>query len=441
MNRNRKEDAQEVIPFSIQRYLEDASCDVLFLFDCCHPIHAQSGLKTRGIKEVLAAGGFETVAAEVGNDSFSRFLIDQLARASSDWLSVSASELHGRMLTSLADYTSKLVRDQAGQIALDANNRPRFERARRRTPVHYFMSHEHESIILAPLRLAAVAGRTDPVPPVNNGDSHPMAQEIGEGIINLQPRETHPQVILSVRLDSSETLNAAPWLDWLKKAPPEAKDIKVEGWFGSFSTLVLLNVPLSIWHMLPDNPAISFIDYVTTKNLAFSVTLLPQQTQAMMQGFCLGEIGPFEQFEQLSNINPARAEEPIYYGQDDFIFPVDGDSHEYNPARVEEPIYYGQDAFMFPVDGDSREYNSDYYSRDSEIDVNSSKMDSNTSSTRTSRTTFAAPSRAQSSRYAQAEPANNTIFTTEGPMQFDPQRFLNPSNHIHRPDPRSQDEE
>jgi hypothetical protein len=281
------------------------------------------------------------------------------------------------------------------------------------------MSHEHESIILAPLRPAAVAGRTDPVPPVNNGDTHPMAREIDEDIINLQPRETYPQVILSVRLDSSETLNAAPWLDWLKKAPPEAKNIKVEGWFGSFSTLVLLNVPLGIWHMLPDNPAISFIDYVTTPNLAFSVTLLPQQTQARPQGF----YPPWGQGELHHGFN-VREQFPYI-----------------DPASLEEPIWYGPSAF--PVDGDSRKYNSDYYSRDSAIDVNSSSMAS-TASTRTSKSTVkhqGAPPGAQSSRYAQAESANNTILTTEGPMQVEPQHFLNPLNHIHRPDTRFQDEE
>ncbi|KAK4134646.1 hypothetical protein BT67DRAFT_300711 [Trichocladium antarcticum] len=231
---SRTEDAEEVIPVAVQRYLESASADVLFLFDCSHPIHAQSGLKTQGITEVLAAGGFETVAAEAGDHSFSRILIDQLARASLDCLSISASELHGRMLTGMADYLSKLVRDNAGRIALDANNRPWFERTRRNTPMHYFMSQKHESIILAPLRRAAAEPVATARTPSANKDSHRMAPEIGEGIINLKPRKPHSQVILRVRLESSEDLNTEAWVDWLKDAPPSAKEIKVEGWFGSF---------------------------------------------------------------------------------------------------------------------------------------------------------------------------------------------------------------
>jgi len=45
------------------------------------------------------------------------------------------------------------------------------------------------------------------------------------------------------------------------------KFAKVEAVYKSFSTLVLLSVPVFIWNLLPEDPACSFVGYVTSTNI------------------------------------------------------------------------------------------------------------------------------------------------------------------------------
>ncbi|KAK4454485.1 hypothetical protein QBC34DRAFT_160211 [Podospora aff. communis PSN243] len=281
--------AKEVDPRSVQVYLENARCDVLFLYDCCHSIHAGSGDTTTGVKEALAAGGFETIAAEVGEHSFTNLMINELARAAEQNHAVSVSDLHGYMLAGLRDYTPKLVKDVKGKLVLDCNKRPRFEPPRRRTPVHYFLSQKRQSILLAPLRpiptdkgmlpsIRDMLPQSRDVPAPCFGQNPATEDEDNQFIEINAPR--FPQVIVSVRLQSSDSSEANAWVKWLLSAPPDAEDIKVEGWFGSFSTLVILNIPLKVWHAMPDNPAVSFIGFVTTENQAFAPPLLSSEPSA-----------------------------------------------------------------------------------------------------------------------------------------------------------------
>ena len=56
----------------------------------------------------------------------------------------------------------------------------------------------------------------------------------------------------------------------LRQLPPEAQGIKIEGIYGSFSTLLLLRIPVVIWDLLPRNSAYSFVGFVSSKNLAIA---------------------------------------------------------------------------------------------------------------------------------------------------------------------------
>jgi hypothetical protein len=54
---------------------------------------------------------------------------------------------------------------------------------------------------------------------------------------------------------------------WLREAPPEARDlIKIEGFWGSFSSLLLVRMPIHVWDLLPESPAVSFVGFTTTDN-------------------------------------------------------------------------------------------------------------------------------------------------------------------------------
>jgi hypothetical protein len=47
----------------------------------------------------------------------------------------------------------------------------------------------------------------------------------------------------------------------------EGVDIRIEGRYDSFSTL-LLRMPIAVWNLLPEHQAYSFVGFVTSENLA-----------------------------------------------------------------------------------------------------------------------------------------------------------------------------
>ena len=76
-----------------------------------------------------------------------------------------------------------------------------------------------------------------------------------------------PHVLISLQLEENQQLDATQCARWLDKFPLLAKWVKVEAVFPSYSTLMILSVPMPIWDMLPNDPACSFIGYVTAPEL------------------------------------------------------------------------------------------------------------------------------------------------------------------------------
>lgn len=71
-----------------------------------------------------------------------------------------------------------------------------------------------------------------------------------------------PHVLITLQLDENQSLDTGQTARWLDRLPLLAKWAKVEAVFPSYSTLIIMSVPLPIWDMLPDHPACSFIEYV-----------------------------------------------------------------------------------------------------------------------------------------------------------------------------------
>jgi hypothetical protein len=117
--RNR-EPASATLPSSgIQSLLEEADADVLFLYDCCHsaalPTSDTQSQDSGGVKEVLAACGFESIAPGVDKHSFTKALIETLALASRK-LTFSIPELHSRVLSRIMGWTPGLMKDEDGKF-------------------------------------------------------------------------------------------------------------------------------------------------------------------------------------------------------------------------------------------------------------------------------------------------------------------------------------
>jgi hypothetical protein len=76
-----------------------------------------------------------------------------------------------------------------------------------------------------------------------------------------------PHVLISLQLEENQPLDSKECARWLGQFPLLAKWVKVEAVFPSYSTLMMLSVPMPIWDMLPDYPACSFVGYVTGPRL------------------------------------------------------------------------------------------------------------------------------------------------------------------------------
>jgi hypothetical protein len=77
-----------------------------------------------------------------------------------------------------------------------------------------------------------------------------------------------PHMLISITLDEDQPLpNPEACRRWICAFPGLAKHVKIEGIFTSYSTVIILSIPVVIWNMLPDNPACQSISYVTSRNL------------------------------------------------------------------------------------------------------------------------------------------------------------------------------
>lgn len=79
--------------------LEDSTSDVLLLLDCCQPLGGGGSVCADTAKEVLVACGFGSEAAGVGENSFSRALIEELLKSVN--IPFTMSQLHYRVLNRL----------------------------------------------------------------------------------------------------------------------------------------------------------------------------------------------------------------------------------------------------------------------------------------------------------------------------------------------------
>src|SRR5436309_1948258 len=112
----------------VQSILADCESDVLLLCDCCHAVPVTTFGAGRGIKEYLSACGFEGRAAEVGQDSFTYSLVQELGRVVYSPGSISVAELYGRLIGRLRTWKPRIVTDeQSGEMRFAAGGRPVFE--------------------------------------------------------------------------------------------------------------------------------------------------------------------------------------------------------------------------------------------------------------------------------------------------------------------------
>ncbi|KAF8860407.1 hypothetical protein BDZ45DRAFT_312341 [Acephala macrosclerotiorum] len=287
---------------AIQTLFEKAHFDVLLLLDCCAAASAAPRVGS-AVTETIAACGFESIAPQPGRFSFTNSLIEVLE----DWIdspSFSAAMLHNRVL-------SVLKHEQPERT----QNGKRRKMECRRTPIHIMAAADptlpsielgrrirprSQSPISPKLpdtkETPTTTGQTDAKTPhtdsINVDHAHTqdplptntenIKQDQPQAQLHSSKRKTYtpdsiyevtegdydiPRVIISLALEKHQTLNSEYCAKWLTSCPPLVKYAKVEAVYKSFSVLVLLSMPVFLWDLLPNNPACSFVGYITSTNL------------------------------------------------------------------------------------------------------------------------------------------------------------------------------
>jgi len=244
--------------------------DALLLFDSCQAVPQAFKSTGKGVASAITATGFEPspvgTAAEVGPDSFTHSVTQVLGMLSTPLRDssspVSDVLLHSLLISELKKRHVTLERRQDGSFRRDANGYHLVEPFRRRTPIYHWLSSNklHRPIRLAPLRQHG--GANNPVTPRHK---RPVFDYVA------------PEVLISVRL-TPDALNEADidaWAKWILSLPDGVSDVtlkgqavKIEGLYRSYSSLVILRMPVETWTCLSGYRAFGFIGYVTSANQA-----------------------------------------------------------------------------------------------------------------------------------------------------------------------------
>ena len=75
-----------------------------------------------------------------------------------------------------------------------------------------------------------------------------------------------PTVLIAVAMEEDQRLQLDTWVEWLRDIPAITKHARVEGIYESFSTLMLITLPVHIWDLIPNNPAVSFVGFIKSQN-------------------------------------------------------------------------------------------------------------------------------------------------------------------------------
>ena len=268
------EDSPTVKWIGIQNMLEQATSDVLILLDCCAAATA-SAEQGNGVTEVIAACGFETTAPGVCEHSFTRGLIEEL-RYCSKRSPLSAAMLHMKVLSRMKYWKPKSVETRAGELAFHE---------RRKTPVHTILTNEGKprSIVLSPIESISLlspevsASLAHSLPSDSSSQDVEMEDSSNDSATTSIPssvsspgrgsEQCYPTVLIAVALEEDQRLHLDTWVEWLRDIPAIARYARVEGIYESYSTLMLLSLPVDIWDLIPNNPAVSFIGFIKSQDL------------------------------------------------------------------------------------------------------------------------------------------------------------------------------
>ncbi|RDW58140.1 hypothetical protein BP6252_13551 [Coleophoma cylindrospora] len=264
---------QQVKWHAIQATLEDAESDVLLLLDCCAAGTASTD-DGHGVTELIGACAFNVVANGVGDYSFTTALSKEL-RAFRKIPSFTVGRLYNNLLRRVQMSLSHMTIQKA--------------------PIHVVLTQDDKlprSIQLSPLQrrlegpvstmlVLRSGSRSEPgadrylhsnSSSASDEDADPFSQQSGSSSITSLSSESklYPRIVLSVQLPGNtrpDQLNEELFKDWLRMIPVIADNVTVEAGWGSFSTLLIVSVPMLIWRYISGHPAVKMVGIIRSPNL------------------------------------------------------------------------------------------------------------------------------------------------------------------------------
>lgn len=250
---------------AIQILFEETKSDTLFLLDCSAGRSAPGVV--RGVNETISACGPETFTTGLDRHLFTNALISVLDKWTSR-VSFSAAMLHSEILAESKpdwpekkDCTDKRTAEKRGMpayiIASGGPHFPSIEIARRRgydNPSRTSANFSRPTPSPTP-SLTPIFSKLDVYNPAN------LNKTLESGELQI------PHVLISVALKEDQTSGLESWYACVKEIPALAAYAVVEAIYKSYSTMLLVSIPLLLWNMLPDDPAVLFVAYVLSNNL------------------------------------------------------------------------------------------------------------------------------------------------------------------------------
>ncbi|KAH6689939.1 hypothetical protein BKA61DRAFT_585139 [Leptodontidium sp. MPI-SDFR-AT-0119] len=240
---NRQPTSARLAASGTQSLLEEADADVLLLYDCCHSAAlptAEPHIQSRGgVKEVLAACGFETIAPEVDQHSFTKALIETLALTSTH-RKFSIPELHSQVLSRIMRWVPGLMKGSDGMFVKCANGLLAAEPQPRKTPIYSMLAttKTRRAIILEPLfPVPSLVGSCRISGSVDGMTFSPTITSLNRELSDRQPLtkkwesepsedKGNPHLLASIHLRNTH-FDHQTWFEYFRLMPSEATDIKI----------------------------------------------------------------------------------------------------------------------------------------------------------------------------------------------------------------------
>ncbi|KAG6213540.1 hypothetical protein E4U34_006663 [Claviceps purpurea] len=250
-----------------QTLIERSTSDALILLDCCAGAASATFPNGNSVTETISASSWDAIAPDPGRYSFTNALIEVLQ----EWRmrTFSAAMLHAEILARLKHPRPIYI------------NGKQFEA--RSTPVHFMMTANHKAPSIELSRLVSLENGSESArhhetgPTLLTGRATESGNDpISNSLVSEWPNEDTPHVMISLALEDDQQLDISAWEQWLTTFPSMAKYVKVQGVFRSHSTLMLVSLPVMVWDLLPDDPAMSFVAFIRSNNLATQSKQMPQ---------------------------------------------------------------------------------------------------------------------------------------------------------------------